>query len=210
MAEPQNAIDLTGGEPASGPIPAEPIEYAKPTTPNVHLASGITRGDVAALAVRLLGIYMVVVGLPAIGYVVGSLFGPLRLNRQLEFYLIYEIIFLGGGGFMVAKAAMIGGWLLPRATLNPQMPSASGSPQELQAVAFSIVGLVLAVSACPTLISLLVEALATPHPNLLQSLPTGVEFVLGVLLFFRGKRLARYWQALPAAPMTRNDDAGPL
>ena len=38
----------------------------------------------------------------------------------------------------------------------------------------------------------------------------GVEFAVGLLLFFRSKRLVRYWQSLTATPAQRGDDSGPL
>lgn len=208
---PEDAIESNDDVSTEGLISAEPIEYARPTTPHVNLASGITRGDIAALAVRLVGIYMVVVALPAIGYVIAWLVGPMRWSRQAEFYWLYELVFLGGGAFMIVKAAMIGGWLLPKATMNPDVLPATGSPHELQAAAFSVVGVILAVSACPSLIGFLADYGSGTHGQIRESVRPGVELVVGLLLFFRGKRLARYWQALPASAPARTDGSqGPL
>lgn len=199
------------GASAVDPVETPAIEYAKPLTPDLHMASGITRGDIAALAVRLLGIYIIVIALPVLGYALESFFTPMKLRDVMQFYVLYDATLIAVGTFMVIKAAMIGGWLLPKAAMNTHLRPAAGTPQELQAVAFSVVGVTLTVFAFPGLAAVFAEYASGSHDPIYSLIKPGVEFAVGLLLFFRSKRLARYWQGLPAASSVRSDDdPGPL
>lgn len=197
---------------AADPLAPSEIEYARPSTPHVHVASGITRGDFAALAVRLLGIYLIVGALPSLAYVIESLLTRLSLpDNMQQLFLLDAAIVIAVGTFMVIKAAMIGGWMLPKETMNPHLPPGAGTPQELQAVAFSVVGVMLAVFAFPDLGAALTQYAARSHFEVYELIKPGIEFIAGSLLFLRSKRLARYWQNLPATPTPhRDDDGGPL
>lgn len=198
------------GASVADPIVVPAIEYAKPLTPHVHMASGITRGDIAALAVRLLGIYLIVSALPILAYALESLLTPMKLRDVMQFYVLYDAIMIAAGALMIIKAAMIGSWLLPKVTTNAHLPPAAGTPQELQAVAFSVVGVILTVFAFPGLAAAFAEYASGSHDPIYSLIKPGVEFAVGLLLFFRSKRLARYWQSIPAAPAQRDDDSGPL
>jgi hypothetical protein len=193
--------------------PTAHIEYAKPSTPQpqqVGLTGGISRGDIAALAVRILGIYLIVSAFPELAFIVSTAFHPRDMGGVLAFYLAYDAVFIGVGTFMVIKAVAIGGWLLPKATSNPDVPPSSGAPQELQAVALSVVGIILAASAFPALAATL-SRYADPARDLIAGIiKPGVEFAVGLFLFFASKRIAGYWQRLPARRPRTDDDSGPL
>lgn len=200
------SVDQTDGAPDA----SEAIEYARPSTPHAHMTAGITRGDIAVLAVRLLGIYLIIGALPALGYLIESFFTPMRLGTQVQFYLMYVAILFAVGSFMVIKATLIGRWLLPKETMNPHPPVGAGTLGELQAVAFSVVGVALVVFASPDLAQIVAEY-ASGNKRVDRLIKPGIEFIAGLLLFFRGKRLARYWQSLPASsPVLTDDDSGPL
>ena len=112
---------------AADPLAPSEIEYARPSTPHVHVASGITRGDFAALAVRLLGIYLIVGALPSLAYVIESLLTRLSLpDNMQQLFLLDAAIVIAVGTFMVIKAAMIGGWMLPQRDDEPSFASRCG------------------------------------------------------------------------------------
>lgn len=201
---------------SSDPIQPSPqlgaaIDYAEPLTPDLHTASGITRGDVAALAVRLMGIYLVIAALPMLGYLLETVASSARTQGDLLAYVLYEAVLIAMGLLMIIKAATIGSWILPRSTMNAHVPPASGSPQELQAVAFSVVSVVLIAFSFPGLVAFVAAYASGTKQPLYSLIHPSVEFIIGLLLFFEGKRLARYWQGLPlAAPPLADDDSRPL
>lgn len=196
------------------------IPYAGPLVPTAQetrLTSGITRGDVAALAVRLFGIYLLVNALPILGYFMSALIrlprsGP-GVDSWFILYSIYLMGYAGVGAWFTVKAVRIAAWLLPPVTANPNVPAAAGSPPGLQAVAFSIVGVYLALSALPELAAAFAwrgSALpgTTYFPPLIKA---GVQLAAGLFLFFRAKRISGCWQHLEVArPNNAGDDAGPL
>jgi hypothetical protein len=127
------------------------------------------------------------------------------------FYLAYVAVFVGVGTFLLIKATMIAGWLLPKSTASPGVPPGPGSPQNLQAVAFSVVGVILASSAFPDLARTMIQYGGESHALLQEITKPGIEFVVGLLLFFQSKRLAAYWHRIRAAHEGAvDDDSGPL
>ncbi|HEY2584310.1 MAG TPA: hypothetical protein VGI81_00945 [Tepidisphaeraceae bacterium] len=196
------------------------IPYADPLVPTARetgLTSGITRGDVAALAVRLFGIYLLLNALTIIGYFVSfAVQVPRFWSRADSGFILYSIYLMGYAGFgawFTLKAVRIAAWLLPPVTANPNVPTASGSSHGLQAVAFSIVGAYLALSALPELAATFAwRGAAMPGGTFFPPLiKAGVQFAAGLFLFFRAKRISAYWQRLEVArPKGADDDSGPL
>lgn len=210
-SETQETVDAGSASP--------PIAYADPSTPEprqVLGAQGITRGDVAAIVVRLLGIYVILQGLPLIAPLFESRFDLVVTSVYGLVLTAFELV----GIFLVWKATRLGLWLLPSETEAVGVPPGSSSPLDWQAVAFSVVGVVLACEAAPVLAHAFVRytyesvyALAhgtTPSSLLLTLFRPTVQLLLGTGLFFYGKRLSHLWQRTRAMPLPRNDDAGPL
>lgn len=201
----------------------DPIPYADPLVPtgrDAGLRFGITRGDVAALAVRIFGIYLLLQALPLAMFVISQLLQSPRLRVSglmsefgFVFYGIYLVVFTGAGVWLVVKAVRIAAWLLPKTTGNAALPVVHGSPDGLQAVAFSIIGLYLAASAFPGVATIFAQYARFPSDQSMfqQLVKPGVEFVVGLVLFFRSKRLAAYWQQTRAGSAAHaGDDSGPL
>jgi hypothetical protein len=94
----------------SSEVPAA-IPYADPLVPSARetgLTSGITRGDVAALAVRIFGIYLLLNALTIAGMFVAVAFQLSRLWRrpdpQVIVYAAYLLVFGGVGAWFTLKA----------------------------------------------------------------------------------------------------------
>lgn len=217
----RDANDLTATTAAEIP---EAIPYADPMVPSARqtgLTSGITRGDVAALAVRLFGIYLLLQALPVAvlfvsaaietpGFGISSLFA----FRQGLFPLwtVYIAAFAGAGTWLVLKAPQVAAWLLPKTTGNPGVPAVAGSAHGVQAVAFSIVGLYIAASAFPDLTPIFTQYVQSQSDQAFtQLIKPAVEFIVGLILFFKAKRISGYWQQIGMArPKNLEDDSGPL
>jgi hypothetical protein len=215
-----NAPDVT---PPDASTATDPIPYADPLVPagrDAGLRFGITRGDVAALAVRIFGIYLLLQALPLAMFVISQLLQSPRLRLSgfmssfgFVFYGIYLVVFTAAGVWLLVKAVRVAAWLLPNTTGNAAVPVVHGSPDGLQAVAFSIVGLYLAASAFPDVAAILAQYARFQSDRAMfpQLIKPGIEFVVGLVLFFRSKRIAAYWQQTRAVSAAHaGDDSGPL
>lgn len=186
------------------------------------MVSGITRGDVAAITIRILGIYIMLEGIsPLLITVSRSSFSPYRLPASAVLpFVIVLAVFESLGLFMVLKASLIARWLLPKAPIVPAIAPAPGSPIELQSAAFAVVGVLLVVWAIPEIAVAVwrytYESIqSTSHEQSGFQL-TGLlckpvlEFLLGLWLFFGSKRLSWYWQKTRAHRPSLDSDSSPL
>jgi hypothetical protein len=199
MTEQTNESSLDTGDAASpAPLAYATSREAEPTT------GGMTRGDIASLAIRIIGIYLIVQSLP-------------YLALSVEYFQdnIYRIV--GGlvpflaclffGGALVIFATKIAGWLLPRTAVVATEPPGHG-PAQFQAIVFSIIGVLLVVWSAPTLVYILavfllgsrgsiqLSPLARLTTSLSSILQYGAEFAIGIWLFFGSKRLSAWWWSM--------------
>ena len=199
--------------PDSSPMAALP--YAQPDTSRPHQAGdsrGLTRLDVAALALRVVAIYALLQGMYLLVYLPGLLMNY-RAYRSAS--IGTEVLLLGLGPYALSLGVgvmllLFADRLAPRLLPEPAAGQEDGAPPalvrtsgpELQAVAFSVVGLLLALWSAKSL------ALAAWHFSRkqdavdaldawgTQALEFAVECGLGLWVFFGSKRLALFWQRL--------------
>jgi hypothetical protein len=204
-----------------GSTGSAPLSYADASVPRpeqIAMSGGVTRGDVAVITVRILGIYIMLQGLSElalVGSFMGFGYGARGLN--MTFVAVFGV-FEAVGIFMVVKASTIGRWLLPQALMGPSADSVTTSPVELQSAAFAVLGVLLVVWAAPDIVMALwrytEDAIRSrPHDEgssylLGLLLKPGVNLVLGLWLFFGSKRLSLYWQKTRAH--RSGADSGPL
>jgi hypothetical protein len=220
----------------SGAAPAAALPYALPDTNRPFQAGdthGLTRRDVAALSLRLVGLYALLQGMYLFTYLPALLVNYRSYRASslgmdaLLFWMGPYVLSLGAGLLLLLFADR----LAPRVLPAPAAGDGGAAPAalvrtsgpELQAIAFSVVGLLLVVWSAKSL-ALLAWALYRAEPGV--SFPNAewgkhaMEFVvecgLGVWLFFGSKQLARFWQRLrgpagasPAEPPPRASDAEP-
>jgi hypothetical protein len=116
----------------------------------------------------------------------------------LVFSLFSLVVFIVLGVLLIWRSDWFVGLILP--TAGVASPDA-GEPKRLQAVLFSVVGVVLVVIALPTIIFTIV-AYAVEDPEMrtriewarLASL--GVQLLLGVALFLGSTGLTRVWRRI--------------
>lgn len=146
----EETTPVTSGSPDTEPAAEDDAarSHAMESTP---VAAGddqapITRGDVAVLTLRLLGVFAMIQGSAFLG-MLGTIFssfgsGVGGLGSALAMAAPYGI-YLGLGIVLVATAGWIGPKLLPDARRSDDA-AGRASARDIQAVAFSVVGVTVA------------------------------------------------------------------
>ncbi|MDB5304437.1 MAG: hypothetical protein JWM97_1986 [Phycisphaerales bacterium] len=195
------------------------ISYAVPTTDARHESEQVTRGDVACIAVRLVGVYAILQAFPALmtAIALGTRYGRYNL-AYLAAYFFVPAGFFAMGIFLFTRAPRLGRRLLPSVTTGDFEQPGHG-PTQLHAMAISIVGLLLFVWSAPSLAWLILSLLTGDSGRAIQrtlasrtadSVPPllthGVQAALGAWLFLGSKGLAAWWGRL-RHPEFRGPDA---
>jgi len=172
---------------------ASTLDYYSPSP-----ASGVTRHELAALALRLMGVY-VWIHLLELSTV---LLSPTKYWTTPGSAVTLGVLVLayGGGGFILFRFA--GAWaryLLPGPRETGVHIRVSGF--DLQAIAFSVAGVWLAAGAVPTLcLGLIYYFFKSPTGWLGARWPglwgTIVQLVLGIALFLGSRGLSIFWHKL--------------
>lgn len=211
------SVDPRQSRQADAVQPALP--YADSSTPDPD-GGGITRRDVATLAVKLVGVYMIIQGFPDLVQIGQLGFGGLsRISTMLWVYYLGMLVFyVGIGALLLVYGQRVSGRLLPKPDVSGSVAPAPWSPVELQAVAFSVLGMILiAVWALPGLVFDCWRYFFRHNPDappgqVIDVMPYlvrhALELGLGLWLFYGSKRLSLYWQRLRST--ARGPDEGPL
>jgi hypothetical protein len=205
----EETTPVTSGSPDTEPAAedAAALPYASESTPVTGGDSHapITRGDVAVLAVRLLGVIAIIQG-SAFLAVLGSVFSNFGAGAGVVWATLAVAapygIYLGAGIVLVATAGWIGPKLLPDARRSDDA-AGRASARDIQAVAFSVIGVAVAVWSVGELASAIwylsfrsarrdedhtAWDLASPH-----LVRFAIQVGVGVVLFLGAKGLSRVW-----------------
>jgi hypothetical protein len=183
------------------------LPYATESTP---VAGGdyhapMSRGDVAVLALRLLGVFLMIQGSAFLG-MLGMVFsgfgsGAGGLGSAVALTAPYGIYF-GLGIVLVATAGWVGPKLLPNARRSDDA-AGRASARDIQAVAFSVVGVWIAVWSVAELASatwyLIFRTARRSDDRTAWDMasPLLVQFAfkagVGIVLFLGAKGLAKLW-----------------
>ena len=194
-----------------GPENGTAIPYADRSTPHPEHhggGGGVTRRDVAAIVVKLVGVYMVLQGFPPL-VTLGQygLAGPAGIPAYVWLYSLAMLgFYVGIGSLLLAYGDRAARWLLPRPDRSESAPPATGSPVEWQAAAFAVAGVVIIVFwAAPGFLFDLWRHFFRNNPDappgqIVEAVPYlvrhALELALGLWLFYGSKRLSLYWQRL--------------
>ena len=198
------------------------LPYADHSTPHaedLRGSGGVTRRDIPTITVKVIGVYMMLQGFPAlVSLGQFGLGGMARIPTAIWLYTGGMLAFYVGVGWLLLRyGERLGVMLLPKSDGSPPVPFGPWSPVELQATALAVVGLtVIVVWAVPGLVSdgwrqLQGRDLAAPGalrdmtPYLVHH---ACEFVLGIWLFYGSRRISLYWRRL--RHKTRRSEDGPL
>lgn len=206
----------------SEPVAIEPstaLSYADSSTPDPD-GGGVTRRDVATLAVKVVGVYMILQAFPALVSIGQLGFSGLSgVSTSLwAYYLGMLGFYVGLGVLLLVCGQRIASRVLPKPTASASVAPAPWSPAELQAVAFSVLGVTLIVVwGLPGLVfdcwrNFFRNSPDAPPGQVMDVMPYLVRHVLelslGLWLFYGSKRLSLYWQRLRST--ARGPDEGPL
>jgi hypothetical protein len=196
-----------------------PLPYALPSTqspPHLGAAGGLTRGDAAAIALRLTGAYCLLragemmVQLPSLVSMSGFRIFPHA--REIGLYLAPCALNVGIGLWLILRTDRLAARLLRHRRPHPALPApetvplsagsfAGMSGPDLQSIAFSVIGVVLVAQS---FIPLTVAAWyyffdqpsryqyqwQAPGPKLIEGL---AGFLVGTALFLGSGRLTAIW-----------------
>lgn len=182
----------------------------------------LTKYDLGVLSVRLTGLYLLTQALTHAAYIPGALGYTGARGQQWAILAMYSgpaVVDALGGTFLLTCT----NWIVRRAF--PEFSagaSVSASGRDLQAIAFSVVGVWLVASAVPDVAqfvamcwSIGIPATASKRLDLIPVVAKIlVQIAAGVYLFARAKGLSALWHRLRYAgiaqpPATTNRDGRP-
>jgi hypothetical protein len=172
-------------------------ETNEPTTVRLTYASHelnqIDRLDLAIVALRLVAIYLLIRGLEYIPILSMFLMTGGPQIYEAFFLLMPGGIYIACGTLVMIFAPLGGRWLLPRVR-SAQNRSTRG---DLQAIAFSVVGVVLAARALEAITTIYVGGLSARQiygtQGWLAYLDPLLQLAIGIALFFGAPGLSRFW-----------------
>ena len=181
--------------------PTSTLAYASRHEPEEPF-SRLTRGDVATIAVKLFGLYALLQAMPGIITCI-HYFRPDVAYMTVT--AVPVIVYLSLGIFLVICGEKVARWLLPRTAVTTTEVPGHG-PAQIQAMAFSLIGVLVFVWSAPSLAWYLVvlmlgdgtQAIQVNRSDRIghlspQLIRYGSETILGVWLFLGSKGLVAWW-----------------
>lgn len=197
-------------EDATVDAPAQSLQYA-----HVEPAETVRAIDLLVVALKVLGVYECLQGVPLIALVPIVLMRGNQLPGGLDdmwMYALPSAIPLACGVVLIGGARWIATRLLGT---SPGRPYTLGAPgQQLQAAAFSVVGVTIFVIGTVQLVPLIVAGdISTGSVSLSSN--TGVmgalvQMLAGAILFFRSKGIASLWHKFQRPHPLREDEVSGL
>jgi hypothetical protein len=177
--------------------------------------NALTKLDLGILAVRLFGLYLLVEALMYASYLPSVFWMPASGGaRPLGWLIIYAgpfVVNAAAGMVLLTRTQWIVRRAFPEFTANAAL-SATG--RDIQAVAFSIVGVWLVATTIPAA-ARLATAWGSASPSrssmysrdvMPEAVRLAIQLVAGVLLFFRAQGLSALWHRLRYAGISYPPD----
>ncbi len=158
---------------------------------------GMTRHDVGVLSLRIMAVYCWAQLLQLVTMIMPI---PIAWGGVATVqYAVVVAIYIAGGYLLFRYADTLAGFMLPGAPDAPARVNASG--KDLQMIAFSVIGVFMAIGAIPTLLTYIVTLFVkTPTAyGFLQGPYIWATFgrlVLAVGLFVGGPGVSRFWHTV--------------
>jgi hypothetical protein len=148
----------------------------------------MTKREMTSLSLMLLGVYLLGIHLPFYGL---ALVGSLQSGRIAT--CIPPLLAFGFAISLITCSKQITQRILLAAGGEEDESGESDEPSPtLQTIAFSVVGLLLAAKGLPSLAGIInLNSVLKGDPTVaLRYIGPMLEFVLGILIFFNGRRLS--------------------
>ncbi|HZL34280.1 MAG TPA: hypothetical protein VFC78_03155 [Tepidisphaeraceae bacterium] len=181
-----------------------------------------TLGDAAFMAMRLIGIYVLILSFR--WFVDLATLPPHSPHGGTSLFFTYGIlgaVYFAIGLFLIINAMALARWLVPRTAVMVTQEQ-SPPPAQFQAIAFSIIGVLMVIWSVPSVFSITYvllgggsrRAIQTDFSTRFQSaapslIRFAVEAALGMWLFFGSKRLAAWWWSLRRSEFIERDEPDP-
>jgi hypothetical protein len=183
---------------------AQTLSYESPPT----TLSGV---GIGTIALQLVGVYCIAYSLPVLSLMLtlfgasgGGAGGGMRTGMwsQMLISLAMPGLYAVVGVLLIRFAPRLSGWLF-RHDVGGLMigPVTSQAGRYLQAVAFSVAGVLTMVNAAPRLVSMIGLSLMnrggrlSGYPQMVEPI---AQLVLGLVLFLQSKGLSRLWHKIRA------------
>lgn len=169
----------------------------------------MTKREVGALAFTVMGVYALILAVNDVSFIFGSVINAVGSPIGISTVLI--IVALTGpmllriaiGIILILYRDAFSGKLFPG---GPDMIAVHASTKDVQAVAFSVVGILLIVQALPDIGAIAMNisyrarevepSTSVRHGMWIKGAMMVVKLVLGISLFFGGRSLSNYWHML--------------
>ncbi len=135
--------------------------------------------DLSVLACRVLALYFVLVTLTSLTWIIPSLFSTEEVFLFVTSYAANTFVTLGVAFALWRYAPRLATWLTPKPS---EISVGTLSFQQVQRLAFSVVGLIFAVQGAADLLQAAADGLFAPagFTNLVRPISGAVRLVLGV------------------------------
>jgi len=184
----------------------------------------MTKREITVIVLKLLGVYAIIEAIPLLQYLWGfiSLINRARAEilQQVWLYLAMGMPFLlmaVTAFLLITRSERIAGLLVRED--GPVSPTSSLSGREVQAIAFSVVGVLVFLLALPKLCQLVLNLWYMRFQNVQGQLSTdrlvqsawqlgiavGIQCGLAAILFLRAKGLADLWHHIQGAKPAQAD-----
>ncbi len=185
----------------------------------------MTKRELAAFALKLLGIYAIIHSLPLLPYISLMLrmlrLGSDEIYRKLWMYLSMSVPFALMAAIAVVLLTCSRG--LASVLVKEDGPAGLGTslhPQEIQAVGFSVVAVLVFLLAMPKLVQFImsfwyIQSAAKfegARPRLIinvweSGLSVAVQLTIAILLFFRSRGLTNFWRRIQVAKYEKIEES---
>ncbi len=165
-----------------------------------------SRFDLAVLGLRLMGIWLLIQVAMALSLFGAALIDGYRCYDDAPWSVVLvPAVYLALGIWFVFWPDGLARRILPKPVSNPVTTGMAGT--DLQAIAFSAVGLLLVIGSLPMVLEIGYRALQRDI-NASAAFEPSITFVMGLILFFLGRGLSALWQRLrttSTVPAERTD-----
>lgn len=177
----------------------QPESSSAPVPLSYDLGQGApTRFDIAVIGLRLLGVYALLHALPLLAMPFMVFDGSFDTWQTL-WYFVTPSAHAAAGVLLLFQTSWLAARILPRGGSMGAM-AVSPSGRDYQAIAFSVVGLIVALLAVADLAEVVLRYMPSIAGGYVLEMeiwgPAIIQFALGVILFFQGPGLANLWSHL--------------
>jgi predicted outer membrane lipoprotein len=192
----------------SEPLQQPTLSYETPPT-------SISGFGIGTIALQLVGVYYFVHALPAVAMIAGWL-GFTRMpfyGAEAIASFIPVALYVIIGVLLIRFAPRVSTWLFRDNAAGVMAgPISPGTGQYIQAIAFSVAGVLLMAAAAPAIITLIWYALmdmGQQFPGMGMMVEPAMKFLLGLALFLQSKGLAQLWHKIRAGGIMAEPPSSP-